>query len=109
MRANCASSRRHADALGADPERAHGCRDAAGLRRAGLVWPGVPARYAPQPVIDKLRGALKEVLSRDAVKKKLEGVGAVANLSTPEEFKKTIESDINGFKEVAGKAGLQAN
>jgi len=71
----------------------------------GLAFPA----GTPQPVIDKLRGALKEVLSRDAVKKKLEGVGAVANLSTPEEFKKTIESDINGFKEVAGKAGLQAN
>jgi tripartite-type tricarboxylate transporter receptor subunit TctC len=71
----------------------------------GLAFPA----GTPQPVIDKLRGALKEVLSRDSVKKKLEGVGAVANLSTAEEFRKTIESDIHGFKEVAGKAGLQAN
>ncbi len=70
----------------------------------GLAFPA----GTPQPVIDRLRGALKEVLSRESVKKKLEGVGAVANLSTPEEFKKTIESDIQGFKEVAGKAGLQA-
>ncbi|MET0670928.1 MAG: tripartite tricarboxylate transporter substrate binding protein [Xanthobacteraceae bacterium] len=70
----------------------------------GLAFPA----GTPQPAIDKLRGALKEVLSREAVKKKLEGVGAVANLSTPEEFKRTIESDISGFKEVAGKAGLQA-
>ena len=71
----------------------------------GLAFPA----GTPQPIIDKLRGALKQVLERDTVRKKLEGVGAVANLSTPEEFKKTIESDISGFKEVAGKAGLQAN
>jgi tripartite-type tricarboxylate transporter receptor subunit TctC len=70
----------------------------------GLAFPA----GTPERVIDRLRGALKEVLSREAVKKKLEGVGAVANLSTPEEFKRTIESDISGFKEVAGKAGLQA-
>ena len=70
----------------------------------GLAFPA----GTPQPVIDKLRGALKEVLSREAVRKKLEGVGAVANLSTPEEFKKTIESDISGFRAVASKAGLQA-
>ena len=70
----------------------------------GLAFPA----GTPQPVIDKLRGALKEVLSRETVRKKLEGVGAVANLSTPEEFKKTIESDIGGFRAVASKAGLQA-
>ena len=70
----------------------------------GLAFPA----GTPQPVIDKLRGALKEVLSRETVRKKLEGVGAVANLSTPEEFKKTIESDISGFRAVASKAGLQA-
>jgi len=71
----------------------------------GLAFPA----GTPQPIIDKLRGALQQVLARESVKKKLEGVGAVANLSTPEEFRKTIESDISGFKEVAGKAGLQAN
>ena len=48
------------------------------------------------------------MLGRDSVRKRLEGVGAVANLSTPEEFGRIIESDISGFKEVAGKAGLQA-
>jgi tripartite-type tricarboxylate transporter receptor subunit TctC len=70
----------------------------------GLAFPA----GTPQSVIDKLRGALAQVLARDSVKKKLEGVGAVANLSTPEEFRKTIISDISGFKEVAGKSGLQA-
>ena len=70
----------------------------------GLAFPA----GTPQPIIDKLRKARAEVLARDSVKKRLEGVGAVANLSTPDEFKKAIESDIASFKQVAGKAGLQA-
>ncbi len=63
----------------------------------------------PQPVIEKLRGALQQVLARESVRKKLEGVGAVAALSTPEEFRQTIESDIKSFQAVAKKAGLEAN
>jgi tripartite-type tricarboxylate transporter receptor subunit TctC len=71
----------------------------------GLAFPA----GTPQQAIDKLRGALQQVLARDTVRKKLEGVGAVAALSTPEEFRQTIESDIKGFQAVAKKAGLQAN
>ena len=41
------------------------------------------------------------------MKKRLENVGATANLSTPAELKKTIESDIGNFKEVAKRAGLE--
>ncbi len=70
----------------------------------GLAFPaGTPA-----PVIEKMRSGLKEVLAREAVQKRLAGVGAVANLSTPDEFRKAIEQDISGFREVAGKAGLEA-
>ena len=43
------------------------------------------------------------------VKKKLEGAGAIANLSTPAEFRELIESDIESFRAVATKAGLEAN
>jgi tripartite-type tricarboxylate transporter receptor subunit TctC len=70
----------------------------------GLVFPA----GTPQPVIDKMHKTLREVLARDAVRKRLEGVGAIANLSTPQEFRKVIESDIQGFREVAKKAGLEA-
>lgn len=70
----------------------------------GLVFPA----GTPQPIIDKTHSALKTVLTRDAVRKRLEGVGAVANLSTPAEFRKSIESDIATFREVAKRAGLQA-
>jgi tripartite-type tricarboxylate transporter receptor subunit TctC len=70
----------------------------------GLAFPA----GTPQPIIDKLRKALQEVLARDSVRKRLEGVGAVANLSSPDEFKKAIVSDIERFREVAKKAGLEA-
>ena len=69
----------------------------------GLAFPA----GTPQPIIEKFRGALQQVLARDTVRKKLEGVGAVANLSTPDEFKTAIESDIKSFREVARKAGLE--
>jgi tripartite-type tricarboxylate transporter receptor subunit TctC len=49
-----------------------------------------------------------QVLARDNVRKRLEGVGAIANLSTPDEFRKVIESDIKGFRGVAKTAGLEA-
>ena len=69
----------------------------------GLVFPA----GTPQSIVDKLHKTLQEVLAREAVKKRLEGVGAVANLSTPAEFRKIIESDISRFREVATKAGLE--
>jgi tripartite-type tricarboxylate transporter receptor subunit TctC len=70
----------------------------------GLVFPA----GTPQPIVDKLHKAMKDVLGRDAVKKRLEGVGAIANLSSPAEFRKVIESDIKGFQDVAKLAGLEA-
>src|SRR5262245_2185715 len=70
----------------------------------GLVFPA----GTPQPIIDKLHKTMKDVLAKDAVRKRLEGAGALANLSTPAEFRKVIESDIKGFQEVAKMAGLEA-
>jgi tripartite-type tricarboxylate transporter receptor subunit TctC len=69
----------------------------------GLAFPA----GTPQPIVDKIHKALGEVLAKDAVKKRLEGVGAVANLSTPAEFKKVIETDINSIRLVAKNASLQ--
>jgi tripartite-type tricarboxylate transporter receptor subunit TctC len=69
----------------------------------GLVFPA----KTPQPIIDKTHAALKTVLSRDAVRKKLDAIGASANLSTPADFRKAIASDIEVFRDVAKKANLQ--
>ncbi len=70
----------------------------------GLVFPA----GTPKPIVDKLHKAMQAVLSKDAVKNRLEGIGAVANLSSPAEFTKVIESDIRTFQEVAKMAGLEA-
>ncbi len=70
----------------------------------GLTFPA----GTPQPIVDKMRDALKQVLERPDVRKRLEGVGASVNLSTPDEFRKTIASDIETFRRVAKNAGLEA-
>jgi tripartite-type tricarboxylate transporter receptor subunit TctC len=69
----------------------------------GFVFPA----GTPQPIVDRMHKALQELLAREAIKRRLEGVGAVANLSTPAEFRKIIASDIDGFRQVARKAGLE--
>lgn len=69
----------------------------------GLAFPA----GTPQPIVDKLHKAMQDVLSKDAVRKRLEGLGAVANLSSPMEFRKVIQSDIKAFQEVARTAGLE--
>ena len=51
---------------------------------------------------------MQQVLAKDAVKKRLEDIGAAVNLSTPDEFRKVIISDIKGFQDVAKTAGLEA-
>jgi len=50
---------------------------------------------------------MQDVLSKDTVRKRLEGIGAVANLSSPMELRKVIQSDIKAFQEVAKTAGLE--
>jgi tripartite-type tricarboxylate transporter receptor subunit TctC len=69
----------------------------------GLVFPA----GTPQPIVDKLHKTMSDVLANDTVKGRLEKVGAVANLSSPAEFKTVIQSDIEGFRDVAKAAGLE--
>jgi tripartite-type tricarboxylate transporter receptor subunit TctC len=69
----------------------------------GLVFPA----GTPQSIVDKLHKAMQEVLAKDALKNRLEGIGAVANLSSPADFLQVIQSDIKGFQEVAKSAGLE--
>src|SRR5262249_16203534 len=69
----------------------------------GLAFPA----GTPQPIIDKLHKAMQQVLAKDAVKRRLEDIGAAVNLSSPLEFQRVIVSDIKGFQEVAKTAGLE--
>jgi len=99
----------------ATPKRWPGLEQVPTLAESGvpgvayLGWYGMAAPAGtPQPVIDKLHKAMADVLAKEAVKKRLDGVGAVVNLSSPAEFKKVIESDIKNFQDVAKSAGLEA-
>lgn len=61
----------------------------------------------PQAIVDKTNAALKEVLSRPAIREQLLKVGAVVHLSTPAEFGKHIASEVDKWKSVRDKAGIQ--
>jgi tripartite-type tricarboxylate transporter receptor subunit TctC len=69
----------------------------------GLVFPaGVP------PVaIEKTRRGLEQVLARDNVRNQLLNVGALPNLSTPQEFGTLIEQEVVRWRGVATTAKLQ--
>jgi tripartite-type tricarboxylate transporter receptor subunit TctC len=81
-----------------------GLKDFEVLGWYGLVF---PAGVSPE-IVSKTQKALKEVLSRESVQKQLNGAGALANLSTPEEFGKLISDEVTRWRAVAKEAGLEA-
>lgn len=99
----------------ATPKRWPGIPDVPTLKESGIPGFGYTAWYGlvfpagtPQPIVGRLRKALEQVLARDAVKSRLDNAGALASLSTPAEFRSTIETEIDAFREVAKKASLEA-
>ncbi|HVG51406.1 MAG TPA: tripartite tricarboxylate transporter substrate-binding protein, partial [Xanthobacteraceae bacterium] len=70
----------------------------------GLVFPA----GVPKAAVDKTQKALGQVLARENVKKQLENVGALAALSTPQEFGTLIEKEIVRWRDVATNAKLEA-
>jgi tripartite-type tricarboxylate transporter receptor subunit TctC len=98
----------------ATPKRWPGLENVPTLAESGVSGIGYLGWYGlalpagtPQPIVDKLHKAMQDVLANGAVRNRLEGVGAVPNLSTPAEFRNVIESDIKGFRQVAKTAGLE--
>ena len=70
----------------------------------GMVYPA----GVPNDIIVKTHKTLSDVVSRDAVKKQLENIGAEASLSSPEAFGKLIAEEVTRWREVAKAAGLEA-
>src|SRR6478735_5127695 len=70
----------------------------------GMVYPAGVAN----DIVVKTHKALSDVVSRDAVKKQLENIGAEASLSSPEAFGKLIADEVIRWREVAKAAGLEA-
>jgi len=61
----------------------------------------------PQAIVDKTNAALKEVLSRPAIRDQLAKVGAVVHISTPAEFGKHVKDEIAKWTSVRVKAGIE--
>jgi tripartite-type tricarboxylate transporter receptor subunit TctC len=70
----------------------------------GMVYPA----GVQNDIVIKTHKALSDVVSRDAVKKQLENIGAEASVSPPEAFGKLIADEVTRWREVAKAAGLEA-
>jgi tripartite-type tricarboxylate transporter receptor subunit TctC len=64
-------------------------------------------RGTPAEVIDRLNGALKEVLAMPDVKARLLELGIEAKASTPQEIQDRLKSDIDKWSKVIEAAGIQ--
>lgn len=69
----------------------------------GMAFPA----GTPKPIVDKMSAALKDVLSREDVREKLDKVGAEVDFTTPDEFAKLIAADTAKWKKVRDQAGLE--
>jgi len=61
----------------------------------------------PQAIVDKTNAALKDEKVGAVVREQLEKVGAVVHLSTPSEFGKHIANEVDKWKAVREKAGIE--
>ena len=57
--------------------------------------------------MNKLNGALQEILADADVKKRLIELGIEARASTPQEISARLTSDIDKWRQVIEKAGIQ--
>ncbi|MFZ0838083.1 MAG: tripartite tricarboxylate transporter substrate binding protein [Xanthobacteraceae bacterium] len=73
-----------------------------------LGWYGLlfPAGVAPE-IVAKTHSGLAKVLSRGSVHDQLEHIGALPGLSTPEEFRQLLASEVVKWRAVVKAAGLE--
>ena len=71
-------------------------------------WMGVemPAK-APQPVVDKLAAGLKAMMESEEVRKQMAQFGAEPFYTTPPEFKKIRDADIQKYGKLVKEMGLK--
>jgi tripartite-type tricarboxylate transporter receptor subunit TctC len=69
----------------------------------GLAFPaGTPA-----PIVEKTNKAMRDLLATETVRMQIAKVGALVRSSTPDELRKHIVSEIDRWKAVREKAGIQ--
>src|SRR4030088_3241245 len=94
--------------------RAESTPDVATLRESGVAdyevvsWNALfaPAGTPPE-IVNKLNGALQDILADADVKKRLLELGMVAKASTPQEISARLNSHIDKWHGVIEKAGIQ--
>lgn len=73
-----------------------------------VLWFGTMApRGTPQPIIQRLNGAINKALQDPAVKKNLETDGMVPSGGTPQQFEDRIRKDYDRWTRVVKEAGIR--
>src|ERR1700716_4106145 len=96
------------------PVRSQSTPDVATARESGVAdydvvsWNALfaPAGTPPE-IVNKLNGALRDILGDTDVKKRLIELGIEAKASTPQEISARLTSDIDKWQKVIEKAGIQ--
>ncbi len=74
-----------------------------------MSWLGVAAApKAPRPIIDRLNGELRRILELPDIKQWLAKTGVLAAPSSPEEFRRRIETDIEIYAKIAEANGIKS-
>jgi len=72
------------------------------------TWYGIFApRGTPRPVIDKLNRTLVEIVAEPSVRERLTKAGVVVKSSSPEEFGKMMDGELDRWETVRQSAGLE--
>jgi tripartite-type tricarboxylate transporter receptor subunit TctC len=73
-----------------------------------VLWFGtMTPRGTPQPVIERLNGAINKALQDPAVKKTLETDGMLPSGGTPQQFGDRIRKDYDRWTRVVKEAGIK--
>ena len=75
-----------------------------------LGWYGLlfPPGIAPA-IFERTHDALSQVLLRENIRNQLDNIGAIPNLTTPDQFRQLLESEVARWRAVARDAGLEPN
>ncbi|MDP2800346.1 MAG: tripartite tricarboxylate transporter substrate binding protein [Phreatobacter sp.] len=74
-----------------------------------MAWIGFAApNNVPRPVVDRLNTAIRQAVESPEVRARLASLGGYPSASTPEEMTRKVAAQIALWKDVAAKAGMQA-
>lgn len=74
-----------------------------------MAWIGFAApKDTPRPVVDRLNTAIRLAVDTPDVRARLASLGGYPSASTPEEMTRRVTEQITLWKDVAAKAGMQA-